>query len=653
MRKIVWKKQLKIWIMLMWVLLFLVIPVFAADQVSPETTSTLEKIKNILMWIGDLVSRLWVILGNVAGKLMTNAMVYGEFMNLDTYLWKIRHIARNFVNYAIWLFFLYSILRYMIIPSAKEKSPTSLIKELLVTSILVQASWFLVMAVVDISTIWLATISSFPSQLIANNEVYKTNLITQLKSNKFFSRPLNKPAKGIMINAFSDRYIEWDKEQWWEEFELKDVPSNMEERLVDGITPNAKSLAGPLLYMGFSVFKTHEFAKETPISDSDSLEYITKFLILVLFDAGMIILYTFALAILVGILIVRVLYLRVFIALSPVIIFLYGFKSSLKLWNLISFLDIEKVLKLIFQPVLFALWMSLMFVFVVVMQGFFNSNPNSLSFANESMKIRERETLKSDKTKMYSSEMEIGEVIKVNMVQWTKSFKDIVLALLALAMMWYFVKLAVTTKTGISSIDTFTSNTVDMTERALWNAGIIPTPAWSIGLRQIWDGNSSPLIDKGVSKLQTRNQKIINDGIDDIRSLFGGNPGIRPLNDDQKSKLKKLAKTPNDELITAIWNIKTENRWISFSEIKPYLPLWINTVVQGWVWGNVQDSFWGAQSPGVLSEGEDNYETSLKNFFTKPGVASAFYQKVLWGTENVITYEQLNGPTYGTVKVEN
>ncbi|MBR6907046.1 hypothetical protein IKN40_00670 [bacterium] len=43
------------------------------------------------------------------------------------------------------------------------------IKNILVASVLVQASWFLVMVLVDLSTIALATVSSFPAQVLSDN----------------------------------------------------------------------------------------------------------------------------------------------------------------------------------------------------------------------------------------------------------------------------------------------------------------------------------------------------------------------------------------------------------------------------------------------------------------------------------------------------
>ena len=132
----------------------------------------------------------------------------------------------------------------------------------------------------------------------------------------------------------------------------------------------------------------------------------------------MIILYAFSLAILVIILIVRTLYLWIFIALSPIIILLST--KLLDIGKISSFLDWKKILKLIFQPVLFALWISIMFLFIVVVQGFFHAQNERVNFDNGSITIKENSQLTESK-KNYSSELSIGENAKFFVTQGSKS----------------------------------------------------------------------------------------------------------------------------------------------------------------------------------------------------------------------------------------
>ena len=88
------------------VFLFLVGPVFAADgSLSSGTTDRIEGIAWILFKFGDIASWIWILLGNLAGKLVTNTLVYGEFMGLDAFLWKAWQIMRTFANYIIGFLF--------------------------------------------------------------------------------------------------------------------------------------------------------------------------------------------------------------------------------------------------------------------------------------------------------------------------------------------------------------------------------------------------------------------------------------------------------------------------------------------------------------------------------------------------------------------
>jgi hypothetical protein len=50
----------------------------------------------------------------IAGKLMTNDVVYGAFMHLDKYLRAIWNIMKNFANFGLAAMILYSIIKYVV-----------------------------------------------------------------------------------------------------------------------------------------------------------------------------------------------------------------------------------------------------------------------------------------------------------------------------------------------------------------------------------------------------------------------------------------------------------------------------------------------------------------------------------------------------------
>lgn len=82
-----------------------------AQTPSDEATLTMDVAQAFDILIGFLS---WgrVLLANIAGKLMTNDLVYGEFINLDSILYQLWNISKNFANFGLGFFFLYHIIRY-------------------------------------------------------------------------------------------------------------------------------------------------------------------------------------------------------------------------------------------------------------------------------------------------------------------------------------------------------------------------------------------------------------------------------------------------------------------------------------------------------------------------------------------------------------
>lgn len=235
-------------------------------------------------------------------------------------------------------------------------------------SVLVQASRFLVMVLVDISTIALATVSSFPSQVLTNSNYSQTAMIASIKANRVLGSAIKDQPEAVILQPYVDAFDKTKKQLNIEMISLEQSVS--EKNLIDNLLPKPDNLAGPLTYLGFTVFKTHDFLREYTVHDANTVEKLTKIIISLMFDAGMIILFSFALAVLVIVLIVRLAYLWIFIVASP-IIFLLAVTKVIDLGKISEFLDLKKILNLIFKPVMFALWMSVMFLVVVVMQGFF------------------------------------------------------------------------------------------------------------------------------------------------------------------------------------------------------------------------------------------------------------------------------------------
>ena len=642
--------QRKIWIILVMISVFLVGNAFAADICTTETTKGLETFKTILTVIGSFASWVWVILGSIAGKLMTNTFVYGEFIHLDGLLRKIRQISRTFVNYTIWILFLIGIFNYIFNFSTKAKNPTSFITELLIASILVQASRFLVMVLLDFSTIGIATISSFPSQVISSNSNYRESLLTSIKSDPLLSKPFKTPPKGVEINVFADVFSQKDKELLWKEYDVEKLPDDFEKNLIDSLLPKSDNLGGPLVYLGFSVFQSQNQIINYEANPTNCIEMFSKAIISLILSSGMIILYAFSLLVLVAVLIIRLLYLRIFIAASPIIVLLSRKKLiedflGLKLNLSTPALNLGDMIVLVFKPVFFALWISIMILFVVILQGFFLSQDNwSSEFDNGSVKVSE--TITSDQARSinsYQSELTIWEHAKVALYHGTKSFKDIMLAFMTLALMWYFVKLAFSSgKTKIWWIDKLTSGVMETAEKVVGNVGIIPTPAGQIGLKQAKDIPST-LIKNKQGQLEAEETERLKAFYRDI----GIETGALSMSESQKTKLKEQANATNLESYPSlILSIKNQNNGIKFNDIPvSSLHNWIQNVNKHSSKDQIFSKYFGLNwqdIPNIKLETWDKAEEKyLKELFKSATRVQTFYQKMLWGKNNIFTYEGL------------
>jgi hypothetical protein len=50
-------------------------------------------------------------LANLAGKLMTNDIVYGSFLHLDASLWTLWNIMKNFANFALGFMVIFAVVK--------------------------------------------------------------------------------------------------------------------------------------------------------------------------------------------------------------------------------------------------------------------------------------------------------------------------------------------------------------------------------------------------------------------------------------------------------------------------------------------------------------------------------------------------------------
>ncbi len=164
---------------------------WASGSVTQPTDSmSIWQILNIFLKVIYLLLRPLLV---IAGLALDNTLVYASVFHLDAPLRQFRNMMKNFANFALWFMVLYAIIKSIFSNSWEwsfkdEKSPLGIIKVTLIAGILVQASWFLLAALVDISTIATYAIGGLPLNVIKGSDIDKTRILSVNSSidlNKF------------------------------------------------------------------------------------------------------------------------------------------------------------------------------------------------------------------------------------------------------------------------------------------------------------------------------------------------------------------------------------------------------------------------------------------------------------------------------------
>lgn len=446
---------------------------------------------------------------------MTNSFIYGEALHFDVFLWKIWQITRNIANFWLGFIFLYEILKYMLNPS-ETKTPMSIIKDLLKSGIVIQLSWFAIMVLVDISTVLFGLVSSFPSQVIGSDAVFSQALNTVIESScpdKIISD--NAQPQGNVLCKWQKQIIRFMADAGWSKLknsteagiinvEMREGGGLTKDQLFDTLLPSQDSLSWPLMFIGFEIFKTAQLSDYSNVQWISDMEKDFKQIFQIVLHSGMMILYTLSLLVLMVVLIARVLYLWIFIAISPIVVLLnYLIKPKKQLTNDI-FRDINKMIKLIFWPVFYALYISLMIIMLVIFNWALKFN----------MMNYESPVQITDSQFKFDNDL-----ISVSMEGGTMRLYDLLLGAIALFLMRNLVQLAIKEETGIKQIDDFTKNVSKLATWFIETVPIVPVP-WSnikIGagsvftdaiLNQKMDDISGDFENKRVSQMQSLGQTL-------------------------------------------------------------------------------------------------------------------------------------------------
>lgn len=112
----------------------------------------------------------------IAWNSLDNSLIYWSIFHLDAPLRSFWNIMKNFANFALWFLLLYSIIRSLL-----KKWWASwaiwIVKNTLIAWILIQASWFLLQAVIDVSTIATYAVWWIPMTILKNSPQWNNPIL--------------------------------------------------------------------------------------------------------------------------------------------------------------------------------------------------------------------------------------------------------------------------------------------------------------------------------------------------------------------------------------------------------------------------------------------------------------------------------------------
>lgn len=364
---------------------------------------------NVFTWILEFLSFITWPLIYIASKALTNDFIYWSIFWVDKYFYSIRNIVRTFSNFIL-VFLILSWIFYYLIKKDKVQ-PSNLLKNVIIVSILINLSWFIIWALLDISTILTISLSSLTFKLASNNTNHNILLpyfvlypwseqnlswttkfwfYTDKKGNVYSQCPLdwwifswwihkqNVLASSWFVKISSDKCvvnISWKPLVYninnldWKTY---DAVFKIQPESVEWYTYNVNDLVKkdfflwPLEYLYFNIFN---FWWISDIWTQDNKNIAMIILIKTILVISLLIpLFVFAL-----IMIVRAFYLWIIILFSPLIFIFWVFK--IKIFKNFDKYTISSVLSLIFLPVIavFSLSIGIIFFDLITLSSKSNS----------------------------------------------------------------------------------------------------------------------------------------------------------------------------------------------------------------------------------------------------------------------------------------
>ncbi len=568
---------------------------FAASTASDEALKImwyeLDVIISVLSWV-------WIWFAKLAGMFLSNEWIYAEKLWLDTLLWKYRNVVKNIANFWLWFYFVYVIFKWLI--KQWKESITENFKKiilwLLIAWIGIQTSRFLTAVVIDVSTITLTAVWSFPSQLVSESPHLQSSIEKALswhidenwkiKGKEIMLFPKGNQSSIVTINFYS---VDDDN------FDMN--------KFIDYLMPKPDDVWGVLQYLWFYILQTYKIPslKESVEWENWAKEKETIFNLIIQWWATIV--YSIEMVILCVLALMRVVYLWMFIVLSPIAVLMWCIKQS---WQKLGdgkssfskFMDqinFKSFLINVFRPTIIVLWFGMAMLFLSLMKHVVvdSSGRNiDIGWTTVTTTKNAAPSNGNPNDQTYNTTMD-NNLLRVTLANVWKTSMEIIMSIITILLVYFIIAAAVKMwGDGKDFISTRIWRLQDAVTWALGSVPIVPVPWYDkdgvekmryIGAGKIFDVTTwkSELLDKAMSNLQNNAKKEYQRQEDVINSWMGTNNGRLSVDEENKIKSAMTTGTVWDRLKNVkveIDKIKDENgKWMILnSKSSSNNGLWMN-----------------------------------------------------------------------------
>ena len=522
----------------------------------------------VLDFIVSILSWIWILFAKLAWEFLTNKWVYWEVIWLDVLLWRYWNVMKNIANFWLWFYFVYVILKWLINQWKEDivKNIKGILLWMLVAWIWIQASRFFTSVIIDVSTITLTAVWSFPSQVVSWNSDVKNSIqqsfchyleivecndswIVKWKTIELFKENSKATEFLSVMTGSLDKSITW-------------------ESLFDKLMPNSYDLSWPLYYMWFVILDSNK----VPSVKSFDLNWLKETVLNLIVLWWTTIIYSIEMAILCVLALMRIIYLWMFIVLSPLAVLLLCIKASWgKLWwwgwgwfigKLMNQINLKSFLINVFKPTIIVLFIWLTVILTSLIKDIINkhwvnySNPDPIWWVKITHAVDQDSNTSSYWDKTYTTTIEWAW-LKYTFSHLWKWLLDLLLSIITVVLVYMIIKVAVKMWWWKDFVSEKINKMQDNIENTMKNIPFVPVAwydeKWIPTTSYLNFNDAKDFASRKITAMQDVFEKKTSGQVDEIVSKFIDNKNI--LSSTEKGELQSIYR---DNINNSGYTILTE-----------------------------------------------------------------------------------------------